>query len=275
MRCVFFLLALLYFSSVCFSQERMKVYGVEGESLSLNLTPKQALNEAIQEAKINALMEAEISEQVGSVRVLFKIDNGENVTQSFSEVITSRLGADIVVDSIYPEQKSFDEFNHMKVTVRIDATVIKYDKKSDPTFFFEIRDLKDTYYNNEVISFTVIPSQNGYLKIFVINEKESILLYPYKNLIADYLSDTENYLFKAGQPVDFPVHNAYKPGYSIELEEGKEIENSLLIFIFTKDNFTWVEGISQKAINNRIANISPNKRTVEYFPIVLKKAIKN
>jgi len=265
---------LLTFTNPSLSQEKLQVTSV-GTSLSMDLTPKQALKEAIREAKINALIEAGIQEQVGALRVLIKSGTEDEITQSFSQVNTSEFNAYVVVDSIHPDQKSFhDEFGHMKVTVRIDATVFKYDQKNDPTFFYDVRNLKDTYYTNESISFTLIPSQDGYLKIFAINEKESILLYPYKHPIASYLSDDSDYCFKAGETVSFPIHDAYKPGYSMEVRKGKLSETSLLLFVFTKDNFRWVEQVTPSAIYNRIANISPNRRKVSYYPILIKLANK-
>ena len=77
--------------------------------------------------------------------------------------------------------------------------------------------------------------------------------------------------------VAFPIHEAYKPGYTIELEQGKDTESSTLIFLYTKDKFIWTDALKdkEKIIHDRIANISPDRRKVKYFPIVLKKATKN
>jgi len=270
----FILYCFLAVSHNGFTQKKIKVTS-EGISLSTDLTPKQALKEAIQEAKINALIEAGVSEHVGALRIMIQSETTNKLNQNFSEVISSDISADIVVDSIYPEQKEFhDEFGYMKVKVKIDATVYKYLDKRDPTFFYRVGNLKDIYFANESISFTFTPSRSGYLKIFALNESESLLVYPYKHPFANYLSDDANRFFNAGETVSFPLHDAYKPGYSIELKQGKLSESSILLFVFTKDNFTWVEEVTPQKIYNRIANIPPGKRAVKHFPIILK-ALKN
>lgn len=253
------------------AQDKVKVHA-SGTSISRDLTtPKDALKEAIQDAQINAFRKAGISEQISVSSISIGENSKNKVSQYFNEISTIESNANIVVDSIYTEEKSFDKFGNMVISVEIDATVFKYNKEKDPAFFFKIEGLKEVYYDNEAISFSFVPSQDGYLKIFVLNTIESQLLYPFENTAQIYLSDQKDQLFKRNKKVAFPILEVYQPGYSIELENTGEDENSTLIFVFTKNNISWIDSkINKNTILNWIYNIPIDQREIEFRNILLK-----
>lgn len=269
---LFVLFILLFFcvNTNIIAQRKISVH-VEGTSISRDKTPKEALKEAIENAQTNALREAGITEQISVSTTLFQESSEDDFNNYFNEISSRESNANIVTDSIYLEKRSFDVYGNMIVTVKIDATVFKYNTKKDPSLFFNVEGLKDVYYENQSISFSFTPSQDGYLKIFVLNENEALVLYPYENKIQEYLSDLKNKQFKRSEKVIFPIHDAYKPGYSIELEGDEGDENSVLIFVFTKDNIAWIENkISIKTILNWIYNIPINQREVKFENVLLK-----
>ena len=267
----FFLLIVIFFCSTNVqAQKKIKVH-VKGTSISIDKTPKIALEDALKDAKENALKKAGIKELVSVSRLLFEESSMSDYKNYFNEISTIESNANIIIDSIYTERRSFDEFGNMRVSVEIDATVFKYRKKKDSTFFFNIDGLKDVYYENEYISFSFIPSQDGYLKIFVLNETETLILYPFEDMNQKYLSDVKNKFFKKNEKVNFPIHKAFKPGYTIELEIEDKDEMSIFIFAFTKDNIPWIENkTDRKTILNWLYKIPLDQREVYYRSVLLK-----
>jgi len=269
---LFFLIVLL-FSTGIQAQKKIKVHA-KGKSISLDKTPKDALKEALKDAKENALRKAGIAELISVSRLLFEESSINDYKNHFNEISSIESNANIIIDSIYTEKRSFDEFDNMVVIVEIDATVYKYKNKRDPTFFFKIVGLKDIYYENEYISFSFIPSQEGYLSIFVFNEGEIILLYPFEDIDQKYLNDVKDKLFKKNEKINFPMHRAFKPGYSIELNDEHKDEISNFIFIFTKSNIPWIENkINRKSMLNWVYNIPIDQREIYYRSVLLKTLI--
>jgi len=267
----FFLLIVIFFSSANVQAQRKIKVHVLGTSISIDKTPKNALEDALKDAKEKALKKAGIKELVSVSRLLFEESSMSDYKNYFNEISTIESNANIIIDSVYTERRSFDEFGNMIVSVEIDATVFKYRKKKDSTFFFNIDGLKDVYYENEYISFSFIPSQDGYLTIFVLNETETILLYPFEDMNQKHLSDVKNKLFKKNEKIFFPIHKAFKPGYTIELETEDKDEMSIFIFVFTKDNIPWIENkTDRKTILNWIYKIPLDQREIHYRSILLK-----
>ncbi|MBC8147278.1 MAG: hypothetical protein H8E98_04770 [Bacteroidetes bacterium] len=269
---VFFIILFLSFNRLTLiqAQEKIKVH-VSGTSISLNKTPKEALKQAIFDAQQKAYGAAGIIEDISVSTTLYESSTENEVNRFFSEISTIESNASILVDSVYPEKRSFDEFGNMVVQVEIDATVFKYKKEKDWSFFFRIGGLKDTYYENESISFDFTPSQNGYLRVFEVNEKDAFLLYPYNSTISDYLNDKPDQLFLKDEIVCFPVHPAYKPGYSIELETKDEPEINNLIFVYLKRNIPLLDDrLNLNIILKWIFNIPVDQRSVEFKSITVK-----
>ena len=264
-----FILSLLF--SVINAQEK-KIIHATGTSVSVNLSPKEALNEAIEDAQHNAYLKAGITEQVSVSHITYTTENSSNeVKQYFNEIATIESNADIVVDSVYSEFKRFNEFGNMVVTVNIIATVFMHDKKKDTSFFFKISNLKDTYYIDEKISFSVTPSHDGYLKIFAINTDETSIIYPFINVEDNYLSDKQDSLFRKGVPVAFPVHPAYKHGYTVELGNDEELEINNLVFVFLKKDISILKNnVSLKSILTWIYNIPVDERDVQFRSVTIK-----
>jgi len=266
----FLLIIFFLFCSICLSQEETKVHA-SGTSISRDISPKEALQEALKEAKMNAYRRAGIAEQVSVSSILLEESDGDTFLQFFNEISVIESNASLVVDSIYPEINEFDQYGNMIVTVEIDATVFKYSNNRDPAFFFKVEGIKETYYENEHINFSFTPSQNGYLKIFSKNENNVILLYPYSP-DAEYLSDDKERMFIRGETVRFPIHPAYQPGYSIEINSGKETEINNLIFIYTKNDIPLLDKkLKMRDVYYWIANIPPDLRSSAYYPIIVKK----
>ena len=264
-----FLLCLL-FSSI-HAQQQLRVHA-NGISVSRDKTPKEALDEALTDAKKNALLTAGISEKLVVSNLLHTYGNEQNIETFFHGISKSELTANILIDSIYSERNEFDRHGNMIISVEIEAVVYAYEEPRDPGFFFDINGLKEVYYENEHIAFSFIPSRNGYLTIFAFNESESFVLYPFKNEEYEYLSDKKERVFIKEVMVSFPINEAYDPGYSIEMNDPFTDEVGLLLFIYTKDHIPWIdEQISLESVRSWIYEIPISEREVVYRNVLLKQ----
>ena len=263
----FLILTLLYVP--CLSQSVERVYAT-GSSVSRDLTPKQAEDEALEEAKKNALLKAGIPQNLLVSNVLFEFGDERQMESYFHGISSSELNAHILVDSLHQRSYRFDSDGNMLVSVEIEASVYKYSKPKDPSFFFEVDGLREVYEDREFIRFTFTPSKAGYLKIFAFNEDESFVLYPYEHEEYDYLSDAKARLFVGQEPVDFPIHEAYELGYSVEMKGHAKQEASLLLFVYTKDHIPWIDPeVSLESVRSWLYKIPLDEREILYRNVIL------
>ncbi len=264
-----FILCLL--SSSINAQKQVRVHA-NGISVSRDKTPKEALEEALTDAKKNALLKAGVSEKLVVSNLLYAYGNERNIETYFHGISNTELTANILIDSIHAERNKFDQYGNMIISVEIEAVVYAYEKPNDPAFFFDISGLKEVYYENEYIAFSFRPSRNGYLTIFAFNENASFVLYPFENKEYNYLSDEKERLFVKEAMVSFPINMAYDPGYSIEMNGPLGDEASLLLFVYTKKHMPWIdEQISLESVRSWIYEIPMDEREVVYRNVLLKQ----
>jgi len=253
------------------AQKQVNVFA-EGVSVSRDKTPVEALEEALMDAKKNALIKAGISENLVISNLLYAYGTERDIETYFHSISNSELTANILIDSIHAENNRFDAYGNMIISVEIEAMVYTYERPRDPGFFFDLGQLKEVYYENEHIAFSFTPSMDGFLTIFAFNETESYVLYPFENQAYDYLSDEKERLFVKEELVSFPVSEAYAPGYTIELDDFLTEEMSILLFVYTKKHVPWIDDrISLKSVRSWIYEIPINEREVVYRNVLLKQ----
>lgn len=253
------------FYRITFSQEIKKVVAAGKSTSPGNLSPEEARTDAINEAKKNALREAGIKESVSVSSVLYTSDDNIDFSQLFNEISVIESEGEIIVDSVTDKYTDYIDGN-LIYEVEIFATVYKYSTKSDPEFSFSVIGINEVYFTNEKLAFGFTPSADGYLKIFNINKNTASLIYP-SNL------DVESKLFTKNNTFSFPLSPAYKPGYSLQIDKGKDnFEINNLIFVYTKKNIPISENINLHGILEWIYSISPSEKHVQYYCIVIKKS---
>ena len=92
-------------------------------SVSRDLTPKQALEEALAQAKKNALLKAGVAENLLVSNLMFEYGNEQNVKSYFHGISNSEVSANILVDSIHDDRRWFDSYGNMNVSVEIEAHI--------------------------------------------------------------------------------------------------------------------------------------------------------
>jgi len=224
---LFFLYLLPY--SV-FAQKIVNIKQVKGISIiNDNLSYKEAKLEALNDAKINALKQAGVIENINSYQVLMSTQGNKDFSQFFSSgILTDLQGAVskyVITKDFYYNKKSENE---LTVEVEISAEVILYDSKADPEFDIKLEGLKGIYLNKESLEFSVIPTIDCYLKIFNWNQGDANMIYP-NNF-------ESSILLERGKKTSFPL---LKMNYSLEADD-KTDEKSKLLFVFTKKDLTFI-----------------------------------
>ena len=130
-------LTLLIFATLMFTsavaQDIITVTGAKGSGIIAGtITPAQARQEAINQAKVEALRKAGVTENLQSYQSLFKSEVDNDFTEFFSSDVQAELQGAVKDYTIVKEENKVDG-SVFFIEVTIDATVILYDAKPDPT----------------------------------------------------------------------------------------------------------------------------------------------
>jgi hypothetical protein len=233
-------------------KDDIKIKGARGEWSISNITPEQAYDKALIEAKFEALRMAGIDESINAINSLYSTNEGSE----YMGISSIELGGE-VVDFTIVEKKIVQEnhagYDALIAKITINAVVRKYNKKRDSSFQIKVEGVERSYKEGAHLTFSFTPHKDGYLKIFAFEDDNSgYILYP-----NEY---EKNEHFKAGIPVRFPVAKEFD--YELtKIDNSKATENNLLIFVYTKNDVPFFEeNINYHSVLNWIAKISPDER---------------
>lgn len=257
---------LLFLTKTAFSQKNeVKVYGISGQAfINELLTPKQAKETALEDAKFNALRKAGIGEYIKSNSTLLsstvgsKYDGYTN-TEQLSQLEGSILDYVITKDTQYINAEKL-----LVVGVTINATIIKYEKKPDINFDVRLFGVKSVYNNNDKLTFSVSPSMDAYLNVFTWFDQEVTHLYPSGTEKQTTLKSETTYLFPLSNKFDYVLTT-----------EKKENEKGRIIFVFTKSPIKFVQkdamgNVKLDDIFTWINSISLDQRKVFNMPVLIQ-----
>jgi len=243
------------------AQQNIQVKNATGSCIIANISPEKAKEEALFNAKVDALRKAGIPENV--------LANVTKMGEFFLETSTAEIGGgvigyDIVDEDIKIVTPEGERSKILIVEIIINANVIKYDKEKDPSFQLQVQGIKKVYGNNETLTFSVTPYQNGYLRIFFFDEDGlGEQIYPDKKL-------EPNELFLHDETINFPKNDQYY--YVLKLtDKTKPKEINRMLFIFLKDNIHYTENkATMHSVLNWAAKISPDRRTQEFREFIIE-----
>lgn len=247
------------------AQKTVHLKGIKGQAfISGDISPNQAKQLAINDAKINALKAAGIGENINSYQLLFNSQEKNEYSQFFTSDIQSEIQGAVESFDIINQTTIRKSDIELYIEVTIDASVIKYDTKSDTNFDVFVDGIKGVYNNNDKLTFGVKTSKPCYLTIFNISDTEATLMFP-----NNY---EKNNLFNPLKKYQFPIAQV---DYILETEM-KDKEVNRLIFVFTKSLVPFIKMnddqiTTSDAIFSWIYNIMPDQRKVEYRSIIIQK----
>lgn len=258
----------LFLCTSTFAQKSntVKVFNVSGQAFINELmTPKQAKEMALNDAKSNALRKAGVGEYIKSNLTLLSSTVGDKYDEYINTEQQSQLEGSILDFSIIKDTQYVNAEKLLVVAVTIDATVMKHETKPDVNFDVRLFGVKTVYKNNDKLMFSVQPTIDCYLNFFTWVDAESNLMYP--------SSYEKPILLAAEKTVLFPISD--RIDYKLILEH-KENEKGRLIFVFTKTPMKFIQKDASQAttpdeIISWINAIPLDQKKVFNLPILIQQ----
>lgn len=220
--------------------------GADNESIA------QVVQRAIDEAKVEALKQAGVSENIASFSDFFQSEEDEKYEELFTSDILSDIRGSVKDIEILDTKRSFDDFGHLKVEIIIHCTVVKYLTEKDVGFDVWVDGVGMFYPNNTGLKFILKPSKDAYVKIFIFSETEAFQLFPSKY--------ENSYLLNANQQYHFPSETM---DYTLYTDKKSEIHR--MVMVFMKEDIPYTNDVEYKKIIDWIFSIPPDMRVIKSF----------
>jgi hypothetical protein len=233
--------------------QEIKLIGIKGVAIgSANESLEHVEHRAINEAKIKALKQAGIEENIASFTDYFKMEDNEKYEDLFTTDFLSDIRGAVKDVDVVDTKKSFDEFGQLKIEVVINCTVVKYLTEKDLTFDAWVEGIGMFYQNETGLLFKIKSSKDTYVKIFLFSQTEAFQLFPnnYEN----------SYLLKANTEYKFPSETM-----DYTLETNKKSEMHRMIMVFMKEDIPYTNDVEYKQIIDWIFSIPPHGRVIKSF----------
>lgn len=247
------------------ANNEIKVQNVLGEAFIENdISPNEAKRMALNSAKVEALRKAGIGESVSAQNLLFTSESNGDYKDFFSSSSQIEIRGAIKEYLIVSERMYCKDNNTIVFEIVIDATVIKYNKESDPGFIADIQGLKGVYESNSNLEFTLKVTKDCYLTIFNITDSEAYVLYPSTYEKKEKLDGLKTYEFPLG-----------KFNYTL-VNESDKTETNRLIYVFTKKPLSFIKMDAEQVTSvedvfSWMYSISPEQRTLAYKSYFITK----
>jgi len=242
-----------------YSQE---IRGVEGQWQLTNITREEAREKAIEEAKREVLRRAGVEERIRATETVSTFEANDQFQQMYNAFSSVELNGAVTRFEVIKDDLERNKIDgQWYATVTINATVKKYTTSIDPEFKIDVRGLRSNgYRNDEVITFSIHPNKDGYLKIFVFeNNHDAALLFP-----NDYETNRK---LKAKETVNFPTVRSIE--YAAVKKTTNRLEHNLWVFVYTKSDIPYFGAVTYQNVIGWINNIEPNERDVIIEPLLI------
>lgn len=247
----FFLLTSLSYSQK--GVNKTKLTDIQGTAVGSKAeTQEQVYNRAISNAKVNALQEAGVEENIVSGADWYKYENEENFEEMFASNVFSDIRGSVVDVVVTSDNRSFVENNQMKIDLTISCTVLKYEKTKDLGFDAWINGIEQFYKSGDQLRYSVKVSKEAYLKVFAFTKYETFPIFP-----SEYEAD---FKLEPNKVYAFPLNSLL---FEYELSTDKKKDPHRLLFILLKEDYPYTGEITYKDIANWIFTIPPDMRIIK------------
>ena len=212
--------------------QNKRVRNVTGRcEITRDLSLSQAEQKALEDAKLNAMRKAGVSERLWSVTGLINEDDGSEFSQVLSRMTTLEVNGLITVKEVNYSEETIDGRRYAVATIDADVKIV--DTEVDLTFQMEVDGLKNVYGNGEAMSFKVcIYGHDAYLTIFWFGDNGGSLIYP-----SDFDSRMQ---FRKNAEYTFPLNQGIE--YVMEkLDKSHKMETINFIAVATKRDIPFLE----------------------------------
>lgn len=229
-----------------------------GESMS----PDQVKQKAINAAKVKALKEAGIDENINSYNDFFRAETESTMEELFTTDILSQINGTVKNVEVLSSNPSFTPEGQLKYDVTIKCTVIKYNTKNDMTFDAWIEGIKPFYKEGDGLSFTIKPTRDCYVRAFVFTNQSYVLL-PNEYEQSNQLLPHTVYPFPDPDLIE---------SYELIIENsGLQRELNRLVIVLLKEDLHYTGKVNYKDITDWIMSIPPDERHLESFSFEIFK----
>lgn len=245
-------------------RERTVVVTATGSYVgSQNETPAYGQAQALAEAKKQALREAGVTEDVSSTAIIVMGGDDNDFREISSELSRIELEGRVRVKEQINQQPSFTSDNLVKYTTTIRAEVVLEETEEDLTFRFRTDGLKSTYVSGETMTFTVTPTADCYLRVFLLGKhpNSNAQIYPLEGVFKDVH-------LKAEESVSFPPSLRKflydRPfDYTLEKEDNNgSVEQDVLLIVALKKPYPFIDDVSYESVIRWLAKIKRNEKCV-------------
>lgn len=218
---------------------------------------------ALQEAKKQALREAGVAENISSTAIVVMGGTGNDFREISSELSRIELEGRVRVKEQSDASPVFTNDGLVKYATTIRAEVVLEETEEDLNFRFKTDGLQNTYFSGETLSFTVTPTIDCYLRVFLLGKHPTgnAQIYPLDGVFKDVR-------LKAGETVPFPPTDRKflydKPfEYSVEMEnENDNLEQDVLLIVALKKPYPFVEEVTYENVITWLSRIKRNEKRV-------------
>ena len=234
-----------------------RVRGEYAITANSHVSPLEAKEKAREDAKKQALIQA-FGQKINIIDQIETSSAGE----SFNSLSVLKNEGEIEEFTILEEGLAPNPTRKTEMVFYCIANVkVKAGNEPDPSFTATISGIHSTYFSNEYCFFTITPSQNSYLKVFIYENSEvGYYLYPGGSHHGLYL--------KADTPIQLPRNT----DSDIQLYTDKTKETNTIVLLLTKEEYPFnINNPTRQDINRFITLIPNDKKFVSYHIIDILK----
>lgn len=242
------------------AQQKNKVENIKGEwVVSNDITIIQARENALNEAKIEAIRQSGGPEFVSESNVMFRSEKKEQLKELFESLTATEVSGEISEFTIVKEGKRVNEFGNILYEVWINATVSIHKTAKDPGFNLDVKGVQESYSSPNNLTFEVRPLKEGYLTVFILSEKESGQLFPNNLERQEKLEAQKSYKFPKSKALEY------------EVSSESSVEINYLLLLFTKQEMPFMKEQTRENILRFIAGITPSEKCLKTYSLLIKK----
>lgn len=262
MRKIFAILLLISLVFSTYAQKSYRLKQIKGRwEVSNDITPKQAQEQALLEAKKEALRKAGIVENVWSVFGQVSKSNNDDFFESSNTLSALSINGMVRVTKKEITEEFDKERGVMFKVATIDCEVIE-DNSSDVEFEIEVTEIAEVYKQGEPITFNVkVHNRDAYLKIFWFDDEKGEILYPN--------SYEPEMLLKANQVYSFPVNQSIDYEASMG-DSSNGLHQNNMLFVATKEAIPYIGEVNFKTVIEWTFKLPASKRATVHKSFIIR-----
>lgn len=256
------LITIIYLLSASFvsAQQVKKLVDIKGQwVISDDITPMQARENALNQAKVEALRQAGVPELISESNIMYKSEKQLEFKELYESLTSVDIAGEISEFVIIKEDKRVNEFGNLLYEVWINATVSFHKTTKDSGFNIEVKGVRESYYSPDKLIFEIKPWKEGYLTVFILSENEGGLLFPNSLERQEKLVAQKTYNFPKSKSLDYEVSTV------------KSVEINYLLLLYTKKEVPFLSEETPENILRFIANIDPFEKCLMAYTLLIKK----